>query len=313
MDEPASISVAYSPYERETIRDAEAALGAAIDPDPEGKVIEGIDTVRLDPIEDRDPLPTVVDALHTTTKEDVVRHEVLLRVGQPYRKVIADESARNIRKFARVSIVIVVAMRGSANDRVRVVVITKDVWSLVPDFDISATSGGIESMLLELDFDRDTLSDAAITGDVRVVTPRTPAGRLVFDTTATNRWRNYLNRQLVLGGEDRLRGYPTRFFQGKDLVAMNLEFRSRPVELASCHFGGALFYDAGAAFSGFDRLDPAQSAGFGLRAVFPQIDRAVLRVDVGFPIADDRVDPVSFFVTFGQAFKAAAIPPPLGP
>jgi hypothetical protein len=558
VDEPASITAAYSPYERATIRDAEAFLGTTVDPVPEGKFIERIDTVRLDPIEDRDPVPTFLDAIHTTTKDDVIRHEVLLRVGDPYRRIVADESARNIRRFARVSIVIVTAMRGSADDRVRVVVITKDVWSILPDFDFSATSGGVESMLVEVeetnlagrqqsligsmylqpksvavglayvaprftgrwlslvarssiiwnrddghiegssgearierplystrtdwawltgvawtdevarrytnaqvatfvgttgsvpwtfrarkieqtvsttrsfgwarknditfggyashdlyraqvplpeferavvpvgesrvspfaewrsytndflrivdyeslalqedvrlgydvivraypvfrglgssrdlagaraavaytarlgdgfvrgfvdtlhehDFGANRISDASITGDVRVVTPRTPAGRLVFDTTVTNRWRNYLNRQLVLGGEDRLRGYPTRFFQGKDLVAMNLEFRTRPVELASCHFGGALFYDAGAAFAGFDRLDPAQSVGVGLRAVFPQIDRAVLRFDVGFPIGDDRVDPVSFFVTFGQAFKAAGIPPPLGP
>jgi hypothetical protein len=172
---------------------------------------------------------------------------------------------------------------------------------------------GIVDTLTELDVGKERISDAAVSGDLRIVTPRTPAGRLVFDTTVTNRWRNYLNRQLVLGGEDRLRGYPTRFFQGKDLVAMNLELRSRPVELASCHFGGALFYDVGEAFDGFDHLDPAQSVGFGLRAMFPQIERAVLRFDVGFPVRDDRVDPVSFFLTFGQAFKAAAIPPPLGP
>ena len=29
----------------------------------------------------------------------------------------------------------------------------------------------------------------------------------------------------------------------------------------------------------FDRLDPAQAVGLGLRAVFPQVDRAVLRFD----------------------------------
>ena len=63
MDEPASISVAYSPYESETIRNAEVALRAVIDPDPEGNFIERIDTVRLDPIEDRDPLPTIVVAM----------------------------------------------------------------------------------------------------------------------------------------------------------------------------------------------------------------------------------------------------------
>ena len=161
------------------------------------------------------------------------------------------------------------------------------------------------------------LSDASITGDLRLVSPRTPAGRLVFDAMATNRYRNYLNRTSVLGGEDRLRGYPTRYFVGKDVVALNLEARSRPVEIWEMQFGATAFYDVGEAFDGFDHLRPAHTVGAGLRAVFPQIERAVLRLDVGFPIAAGPlpagVAPVSFFVAFGQAFKMAGVPSPLGP
>lgn len=67
---PASITVSYSDYERETLHAAEAALGTSVDPFPEGKTVERIQTVRLDPIEDRDPLPTILDAIHTTTRED---------------------------------------------------------------------------------------------------------------------------------------------------------------------------------------------------------------------------------------------------
>ena len=529
------------------MRAAAALLGAGIEAFPEGKTIERIDVVRLDPIEDRDPLPAAFDVVHTTTKEDVVRHEMLLHVGEPYRAVLADESARNLRAFAQVSVVIVAALEGSGPDRVRVVVITKDVWSLLPNFDFSVTSGGLESLLLELEetnlagrqqsligrmllqpeslavglaygssrftgrwltfladgnvifnrrsgdpegtfgaariertlyttrtdwawlvgvawrdevyrrysnaevarwddgtpwvyrsrkiedtasitrsfgwarkhaftfggvfvrddyrpdvpdlaFERavvpvgearvypfvewhafandflrivdyeslalqedvrvghdvvvraypvlrafgssrdlaglraaaaytvrlgdgfvrglvdatneaqaDNIPDASITGDLRVVSPRTPAGRMVFDTTITNRWRNYLNRTSVLGGEDRLRGYPTRYLTGKDVTAVNLEYRSRPVEIASCQLGGALFYDAGQVGT-----RAAHSVGLGFRLVLPQIDRAVLRGDLGFPMTDNL--PPSFFLTFGQAFKAAAgIPPPLGP
>lgn len=562
---PASVTIAYSRYELAAIHDAERALGTQVDPQAEGKTIESIETVRLDPIEPKDPAPTALNTVHVTTKEDVVLHEVLLRTGDPYRKVTADESARNIRRFMRVSIVAVVPMRGSAPDRVRVVVITKDVWSLIADVDFKVSSGGIEHMMLELEetnlfgrqmelsthmilqpesvavgaayvaprfagrwlslhaesnviinrrsgdpegsfgdarierplfstrtswswmtgiywrdevyrrytnaavatfdggvpwvfrsrqiqytaaatrsfgwarkndftigasiardvyrvpdhhdidpalvhrFTREAvpvgearttpfvqwrtyandflrivdfetlalqedyrlgydvvlrgypitralgstrdlvgvragavytlalgdgfvralldttteaeaqrIADASVTGELRIVSPRTPLGRLVFDAAATNRWRNYLNRLSFLGGEDRLRGWPTRHFVGKNVAAMNLEFRTRPIEISAVHLGGAFFYDTGRAFNGsFDEISPVHSVGAGFRIVLPQIDRSVIRGDFGFPIASGDlppgVMPMSFFFSFGQAFRASHMTPPFGP
>jgi hypothetical protein len=564
-DAPASVTTSYSPYELAAIHDAEKKLGAEIDPNAEGKIIESIETVRLDPIEKRDPAPTALNVVHVTTKEDVVRHEVLLRVGEPYRKVLADESARNIRSFMYVSIVAVIAIKGHAADRVRLVVITKDVWSLIVDVDFVVTAGGPEFLMFEVeennvagrqvgfstrsivqpesvsfgaaydaarfagrflkfsaegnviinrrsgnpegsfgharlerplfstrtpwawttamtwqdeifrrytnakvaqfknqlpwlwrsrridetlsvtrsygwarkndftfggilvrdlyrvpnaddfdaqlvaDFARETLpvgetrvsafaqwrsysndflrirdfetlglqedyrlgydvvlrgypvvkalgstrdffgmraagvytiaagdgfvravidttteaqteriADASIAGEFRIVSPRTPAGRLIFDVAGTNRWRNYLNRVSVLGGEDRLRGWPTRYFVGKNVFAMNLELRSRPVEVFSLQMGAALFYDVGRAFNGdFSEISPVQSVGAGIRLVLPQIDRAVVRGDFGFPIAAGDlpadVDRMSFFFSFGQAFRATHLPGPFGP
>jgi hypothetical protein len=553
-DAPASITTAYSPYELEAIHAAERALGATLDPSPEGKIVERIDTIRLDPIEPRDPAPVAIDIVHTTTKEHVILHEMLLRTGDRWRGVVVDESARNLRQLENLSLVLCVPLKGSTPDRVRLVVITKDVWSLYPDFDLAITSGGLERLELDpketnlfgthdtlmgrlvlqpkslslgvafvsprldrrwlsfvadgnvilerasgapegsfgtvsltrplystrtewawtvgttwrdeifrrytnaqvaifesqipwqyrartieeqasvtrsfgwskkndfsvgadishelyrvpdalaydpatldrfvratvptgetrvgpfvawraystdflriLDFETlglqedyrlghdvsvrvypvlralgssrdfagahagasytialgdglarasvdtiteaepDRLSDALVAGDLRLVSPRTGAGRLVFAATALNRYRNYLNRTSYVGGEDRLRGYPTRYFAGKDVVATNLEFRSRPVELFACQFGAAAFYDTGQAFDGFDHLHAAHSVGFGFRAVFPQIERLVLRGDIGFPISatplPSDVAPVSFFITFGQAFR----------
>jgi hypothetical protein len=495
----------------------------------------------------------------------VIVHEVLLKVGDPYRRVIADESARNIRSFARVSIVLCVPLRGSAPDRVRVLVITKDVWSLIADVDFHFTRGGAEYLMFELeetnlagtqsefstrsiiqpesislggayvaprlgsrflkfnaegnvifnrrsgepegsfgetrierplfstrtpwswatglkwddevyrrysnaevaryrgelpwvwrsrrigqtatvtrsfgwarknditfgvdfvrdvyrvptpeqhdptlvaDFTRefipvgesrslafvqlrsyandfirirdfetlglqedyrlghdvvlrgypvfkaigstrdlfgaraaalytvpfgdgfaralidsiteteeDRIADASLSGELRIVSPRTPAGRLVFDVAATNRWRNYLNRTSVLGGEDRLRGWPTRYFVGKNVFAMNVELRSRPLEIASIQMGAAAFYDVGRAFNGsFEEIRPAQSVGMGLRVVLPQIDRVIIRGDFGFPIAAGDlpadVAPMSFFFSFHQAFRATNLPGPFGP
>lgn len=562
---PQSVTGEYSKYELAAIIAAENALASKVDPSAEGKLVESVETFRLDPIEPRDPLPTALNAAHSTTKHDVIAHEVLLRVGEPYTAVMADETARNIRSFARVSIVVVIPLRGSAPDRVRVVTITKDIWSLIVDVDFHFTRGGAERLMFEVeetnlagrqtelsarsvtqpesvslgaayvaprfasrflkfhaegnviinrrsgdpegsfgdarierplfstrtpwswetgvswddevlrrytnaavatyenqlpwlwrsrrieqqmnitrsygwatkhdfeigasfvrdayrvphpeqfdpavvgrftreyvpvgeartfafaewrtyknDFIRivdfetlslqedyrlghdllvrgypvfralgstrdlvglraaamytipikdgfvralidstteaedDRIPDASLNGEVRIVSPKTPAGRLVFDVNATNRWRNYLNRTSVLGGEDRLRGWPTRYFVGRNIFAMNLELRSRPIEIASVQIGAAAFYDVGRAFNGsFEEIKPAQSVGVGLRVVLPQIDRVVIRGDFGFPVAAGGlpvdVAPMSFFFSFHQAFRTSHVPAPFGP
>jgi hypothetical protein len=572
--DPRSLTYRYSGYEQEAIRDAESALGAQVDPFPEGKSIERIDFVRLDPIDRHDPLPMVVDVLHATSRISVLRHELLNKEGDPWTSVTVDETARNLRNLPQLSLVLCVPMRGSSQDRVRLVIITKDVWSLYVDFDVAATPGGLELFDLEpketnvtglqhtalarfvaqpksyslgasyeiprldgrwldlfldgnlimsrdrgepegsygsasithplyfsraewawaasitwadqiarrysnamvstftatlaaastpvqwlwrerslrdeakvtrsfgwetkndfsvgaslehaiyrvpaeaaadpvaradfqraevpvgedragpfaqwhgytsnfqrvLDFDtlglqednrlghdlwlrvypvlralgstRDLIglyaaaaysvplsdglarasvessmemepervSDAWLNAELAVVTPRFGVGRLVFATAVLNRWRNYLNVRSYLGGESLLRGYPSRFLIGKDVVTANLEYRTRAVQISAIQFGAAAFYDVGDAFDGFDHLEPRHALGVGLRMVFPQIERTVLRVDVGFPV-ERPIDPstgqaiaaVSFFVAFHQALSLPLVGAGLAP
>jgi hypothetical protein len=555
--EPRSVTGAYSNYELVAIRDAASRIDAVIDPAPEGKRIERIDFVRLDPIDAHDPLPTALDRVHATSREHVIRRALLVSEGQPYRTVLVDESARNLRRLRQLSLVVCVPMRGSAPDRVRLVVITKDVWSLYVDFDLAVTAGGLEALTLEpketnlagthqialgrfiveprtmttgvayeiprlegrwlslavegnavvaretadveggygsakverplfssrtawawftstsfanrvrrryvnaevamfepegslpipwswrerrvvqdaavtrsfgweakndvtlgasfgharyavphgpaesarafaraavpvgedrvgpyvewrsyrsdflrtydlatlglqedarLGYDlrlraypvlrglgstrdlfgaygalsygaalgdglaraavettveasRGEVTDGSVKGSFGIATPRfgprVVASRLVLSITALSRFENYLNAKSFLGGESLLRGYPSRYVTGKDLVAANLEYRTRAYVLAGVQLGGALFFDAGDAMDGFDRLRPKASAGAGLRLVFAQLDRSVLRVDVGVPLAPDPrpadVPPLALFVGFHQA------------
>jgi Omp85 superfamily domain len=162
---------------------------------------------------------------------------------------------------------------------------------------------------------RASLSDAAVAADLRLVTPRLGFGRLVFDAGALNRYRNYLNRQSFLGGDGRLRGFPSSSFRGKDLIVYNLEFRTRPLELFSCQLGGAAFFDVGHAANGFDQLNMRQSAGLGIRILFPQLDRVVFRGDIGFPLSG-RVEPsvssvplapFTIAIAFEQAFSLPGV------
>ncbi len=147
--QPVSLTGRYSPYELAAIRGAEEALGARVDPAPEGKLVERVELVGLDPIEPRDPLPTAFNVVHVRTRDYVITRELLLRPGERYSKVLADESARNLRASPQFSLVVCVALNGSAPDRVRLVVITKDVWSLIFNVDFDADNKGLSRLLLE--------------------------------------------------------------------------------------------------------------------------------------------------------------------
>ncbi len=160
-------------------------------------------------------------------------------------------------------------------------------------------------------------ADASFSPTAHLVTPTIAGlGRIVADGTLVYRWRNYLNQINYLGGEDRLRGFPTSFFVGKDTLSYNVEVRSLPVEILTCQLAGVGFYDVGQAFNGWSHFEPFQSVGFGLRALLPQLDRLVFRADIGFPVKRP-IDPATgqpipafgFLITFEQAFGVPTVAP----
>ncbi len=565
---PALRAQVYSPYEQQSIDQALATFDARREPNPEGKIIERIEVMPLDVIEPRDPAPQWVNLFHATTRKYVVRREMLLREGDRYQQVLVDETIRNLRRLVQLSLVIVVPTVGTTPDRVGVIVITKDVWSLRPNWNFQATGGGLELLqaqpaeinvlgthqtaignfvldpasftlgagyripriadtrialvssanviwnrasgaaegsygqvvtgqplysgltewawdasvtwedyvsrrfvdaqlssfedpktgksvpfqfrarlyrttyeltrsfgwdtkhdftlaasidrrvyltdaqgvdpqtladfqaqyvpvsdtrvgpslqyhtytkryLRVIDFDTlalqedyrlghdvylrvypilkalgssrdvlglygaaqytfalrdglfrlsvesftepevDRIADASVQPVALLVSPMIgDIGRVVFDASLLYRWRNYLNLQNYLGGDDQLRGYPTNFFIGKDVMSYNLEFRSHPVELFTLQLGGVLFYDVGDAFEGWSNFTPFQAAGFGIRTLFPQLDRIVFRADLGFPVerpidpsTNRPVAPYQVFFSLGQAFSVPTIGP----
>ncbi len=143
----------HSPYERQTIDEAVAKLGAAVEPHPEGKVLEGIDVVTLDVFEKRDPLPgplmRFANWFHVTSKHYVIEREVLVSPGQRWDQALVDETARNLRGFAQLSLVLCIPLAGSAPGRVRLLVITKDVWSLRLNSNYTFENGRLQYLLLQ--------------------------------------------------------------------------------------------------------------------------------------------------------------------
>lgn len=553
-----------SEYEERRIDTALIRMDREIDSAPEGKIVEDVDVLVLEVVEVDDPAPRFLNMFHTTTRKTILRREVLLKPGDTYRQYRVDETVRALRSFQQMSLVIAVPVKGSSPDRVKILLITKDVWSLRTNFDIKVGTAGLDLLRFEpterniagtLDsgvtrfelypetitvggiylaprftsdrlfwqtegnimFNRDTgvpegsygklflatpqysvdtktlwslnttwnnvyvrryvgarlapfeakstpdptlvpdkyharevtqtasivrsfgrahkldlalggemsvrhylgldpsrydarvvaeyqrrrvptsddraapwvqvrayegrflrihdfdvlgfeedyrlgydawlraypvtralgsdrnflgLASAAqyvaplgdgflrttveglaeiatdgsrlptlsFAGGVQLVTPRFGFARLVMDGVAIQRPRNYLNLRSSIGGEGRLRGYPTNGFVGENLVAFNVELRTSPIEILSCQVGAAAFLDMGDAYDNRD-VRVKSAVGFGLRGLFPQLDRKVMRLDIAFPMVRDDLatGPVGFFIAFEQAIPVGGL------
>ena len=103
---------------------------------------------------------------------------------------------------------------------------------------------------------------------------------------------------------------------GANVLAYNVEARTRPVEILSCELAGVAFFDAGDAYTPASQFHPYQSVGVGLRGLFPWLDRTVFRLDFGFPLrrpidptTGAAIPPFAFLVSFTQAFVTPTVAP----
>ena len=111
------------------------------------------------------------------------------------------------------------------------------------------------------------------------------------------------DRQLLIGGDSGLRGYPLRFQSGDRRLLLSLEqrFYSRREVFKLARFGAAIFVDAGRAWfaGGQNDLGVLKDAGFGLRLVPTRSSgKTVLHVDVAFPFdAGGSIESVQYLIT----------------
>ncbi len=101
------------------------------------------------------------------------------------------------------------------------------------------------------------------------------------------------DRQFLLGGEDVIRGYKSRTFEGDKRLGINIEDRMHFIDDAFqlVSLGGAVFLDAGGAtrdpFGNIITEDFYSDVGFGLRIAFPRSTGSqVLRLDIAYPLRD---------------------------
>jgi len=143
-----------------------------------------------------------------------------------------------------------------------------------------------------------------VSASARAMSPLVGVGRFHLDGYWAYRYQDYLNvSRFGLGGNNRLRGYPANSFYGKNIAAINLEYRTRGVDVLSAQVGLVAFYDVAGVADDISQLEFRQGTGAGLRIVFPQAERTVLRLDWGIPLSGDIPQlPGAIYFTFGQAF-----------
>jgi hypothetical protein len=158
--------------------------------------------------------------------------------------------------------------------------------------------------------------DGLVQTGLRLVSPRLGIGRFVYDGGLLYHYQNGRNLRYALGGDGRLRGYPTEQFLGKHVIASNLEFRTRSVKFLQILLGLVGFYDVGDAFDSMQTLHPKHSIGIGGRATIPQLQRVVGRLDLSLPLtvpssqAGERWGPATVYLAIeGQAIPMPAVQP----
>lgn len=118
------------------------------------------------------------------------------------------------------------------------------------------------------------------------------------------------DRQILLGGDSGLRGYPLRYQTGKHSALLTVEqrFFSNWYPWRLFQVGGAVFADVGRTWGLDPRGEPSlgvlSDVGFGLRLASPRAgSRQVIHVDLAFPLKrDERIDSVQFLIESKTAF-----------
>jgi hypothetical protein len=118
------------------------------------------------------------------------------------------------------------------------------------------------------------------------------------------------DRQVLLGGDNGLRGYPLRYQggEGRWLLTLEQRFYSDWYPFRLVNVGGAVFADVGAAFGanpyGSEVRDTLADVGFGLRLGNSRSGLGnVLHLDVAFPLsADKSIKNVQFLVETKRSF-----------
>ena len=121
---------------------AQSAADSGLTVDP-ALVIRGVQLQRRDIFDPHEQswLARLANKLHFRTRPEVIRRELLFRVGEPYDSALVAESERNLRALGLFRHVEIDSVRTATGLMLRVV--TKDGWSTQADWRFRSTGGEV--------------------------------------------------------------------------------------------------------------------------------------------------------------------------
>jgi len=129
-DETNKAAAKLGSYERGALDYALKARGLTVEDSPEGKLLDRIVVVNLDVFGKAEGALRYLNFLHVTTREKVIRREVLLRPGDLWDASVILETQRRLKDPLFTSLVVLVPVKSEKAARVDVLVVTRDIWSL---------------------------------------------------------------------------------------------------------------------------------------------------------------------------------------
>lgn len=118
----------------------------------QGRTIESIHVFTQDPLTEEDPWPLWGNLFHVTSQAYVIQRELLFAEGDSYDSSLVQESARNLRNQGAgvLLLALVLPMEGSAPDKVRILVVSRDIWSLRTNTNFQVVGGVVNFAALSL-------------------------------------------------------------------------------------------------------------------------------------------------------------------
>jgi hypothetical protein len=191
-------------YEERLEERALAALGRRRAAAPEGLRIRQVLVYTEDIVGPGDPYPRLLNAVHVTTRESVVRRELLFAEAEPYRVDLAEETARNLRRLPIIAVARVVPLETDAPGAVDVLVATKDLWSIRLNSSFNLVGSLLQYLRLRPTEQNLLGLDKQISGDFELRLDTLGFGAEYFDRRVFGS-RLYLQQRgsLVLGRDSR--------------------------------------------------------------------------------------------------------------
>ena len=100
-----------TPYERKHVEHALAGQGLILAEPKDEQAIEFVAIEKYSVFVDFEAWPTFPNMIHMLTEDRVIRRELLFKPGDSFRRLLAEETVRNLRRLGIFAVAVIVPVR----------------------------------------------------------------------------------------------------------------------------------------------------------------------------------------------------------